>query len=290
MPRATNGKTASDFQVPTVTTVSLEDVEVPEYQRGRIDKWAKDIADNWNPLLFRPPLLARRTDGKLDIIDGQHTIEAVKLRGHTTVPAMVRDGLEFAVEAGAFADMNTRRRGLRPFEVWRAEKFAGKQWAVDLNTVAEKNGLKVAHERSPMALACISEARRILRKDNGAELLDGALFVLTRAWDDVKDEANQARVERGLVTGMADLIERVSPKGLFDADGWVKKLKEATFTVEGIKIKVTPSNFTSYVSQMISKGKITLTSVQTGSGQNLIFGKALALLILGDRRASTYYK
>jgi len=279
-----------DFQVPLVEEVALEDVEVPSYQRGLSEKWVKDIADNWNPLLFRPPLLARREDGKLDIIDGQHTIEAVRLRGHETVPAIVRDGLEAAVEASSFADLNTRRRGLRPYEVWKAEAQGGRKWAVDLQTVAEKNGLKVAHERVPTALACIGEARRILRKPNGAELLDGALFVLTRAYDDVKDEANETRVERGLVTGMVDLIERVNAKGLFDADGWVEKLKTATFTVDGSKTKVTPRSFPSYVAQQIEKGKITLTSIQTGSGQAALQGKALGLLIFGERRIKNFYK
>lgn len=279
-----------DFQVPQVQDVSLDDVEVPSYQRGLSEKWVADIADNWNPLLFRPPLLARRSDGGLDIIDGQHTIEAVRRRGHTSVPALVRDGLETDVEAGAFADINTKRKGLRPYEVWKAEEQAGRSWAVTLGKLADKHGLKVAHERGPLALACIGECRRILRKPNGAELLDGALYVLTRAYDDTHDEANGTRIERGIVTGMVDLIERVSPKGLFDADGWVEKLRAATFTLDGTRAKVTPRSFPSYVGQQIEKGKITLTSIQTGSGQAALQGKALALLILGDRRATVYYR
>lgn len=280
----------ADFQVTQVQSVSLEDVEVPSYQRGLSEKWAQDIADNWNPLLFRPPLLARRADGKLDIIDGQHTIEAVRRRGHGSVPAIIRDGMDSQVEAGAFADINTKRKGLRPYEVWKAEEQGGREWAVNLGKIATKNGLKVAHERGPVALACIGECRRILRKQNGAELLDGALYVLTHAYDDIRDDANSTRIERGIVTGMVDLIERVSPKGLFDADGWVEKLKDATFTVEGMKVKVTPRTFPNFVAQQIEKGKITLTSIQTGSGQAALQGKALAILILGERRAATYYK
>jgi hypothetical protein len=288
-PTLANGN--GDFEVPTVAVVNLDDVEVPSFQRGRQDKWAKEIAENWNPLLFRPPLLARRADGKLDIIDGQHTIEAVRLRGHTKVPAFVRDGLDAEAEAGTFADLNTKRRGLRPYEIWKAEASAGRPWAVKLDEVARRNGLKVAHEREPTALACIGECRKVLRKDNGAELLDGALYVLTRTWEDLSDPANETRVERGLVTGMVDLIERVNKKGLFDKDGWVEKLKTATFkTSDGTVVKVTPRSFPSYVASLIEKGAIQLTSIQTGSGQSVIQGKALAYLIFGPRRAPTFYK
>lgn len=279
-----------DFQVPELKVVNLNDVVVPTFQRGLSEKHAQDIAEHWNPLLFRPPLLARRKDGKLDIIDGQHTIHAVRQRGHGTVPAFVRDGTEYKTEAGAFADLNTRRRGLRPYEVWRAEAEAGRTWAITLDEIARHHGLKIAHERGPNALACISECRRILRKPEGATLLDRALYVLTRAWDDTKDEANSTRIERPLVTGMVDLIERVSPKGVIDQDGWVEKLRNATFKVDGVEVKVTPRSWPSYVSQLIQRGKIVPSSLQTGSGQAALQGKALAILLLGERRANTLYK
>lgn len=280
----------SDLPVPAITVVPLQDVEVPHYQRGIIEKHVQDMTENWNPMLFRPPLLARRTDGKLDIIDGQHTIEAVRRRGHDTVPAIVREGVDYQTEAATFADLNTHRRGLRPYEVWRSEAEAGRPWAVSLRDIAERNGLKVAHERTPNALACIGECRRILRKPDGANLLDGALYVLTRAFDDVRDESNETRVERPLVTGMADLIERVSAKAIFDKDGWVEKLRTATFKVEGSIVKVTPRSFPVWVSQLIQKGKIVPTALQTGSGQAPLQGKALAILILGERRAAQFYK
>jgi len=279
-----------DFQVPELTVVSLSDVVVPTFQRGLSEKHAQDIAENWNPLLFRPPLLTRRKDGKLDIIDGQHTIHAVRQRGHNTVPAFVREGTEYKTEAGAFADLNTRRRGLRPYEVWRAEAEAGRTWAITLDEVARHHGLKIAHERGPNALACISECRRILRKPDGANLLDRALYVLTRAWDDTKDEANSTRIERPLVTGMVDLIERVSPKAVVDQDGWVEKLRQATFKVDNVEVKVTPRSWPSYVSQLIQRGKIVPSSLQTGSGQAALQGKALAILLLGERRANSLYK
>ena len=279
-----------DFQAPVVTTVLLKDVEVPVYQRGIIEKHVQDMADNWNPLLFRPPLLSRREDGKLDIIDGQHTIEAIRRRGHTEVPAIVRDGVDYATEAATFADLNTHRKGLRPYEVWRSEAEAGRQWAVTLRDVAERNGLKVAHERTPNALACIGECRRILRKPEGAALLDGALYVLTRAYDDVKDDANETRVERPLVTGMVDLIERVSPQGVFDKDGWVEKLKHASFRLDGATIAVTPRSWPAYFASLVQRGKIVPTAVQTGSGQGPLQGKALAIAILGEKRAAALYK
>lgn len=298
MARSANGRTVEaknpDFQVPQVTTVKLKDVEVPAFQRGLSEKWAKEIADNWNPLLFRPPLLSRRADGKLDIIDGQHTIRAVRLRGHDEVPALVRDGMDEETEARTFGRLNTDRKGLRPYEVWKAEAMGGVQWAVALDTIAKKHGLKVAHERGPNALACIGECRRILRKENGAELLDWALYVLTHAWDDVADEANSTRIERVLVAGMVDLIEHVSPKGLFDADGWVEKLRHATFKVgqngQALEVNITPRVWPSYVSHLLEKGKLQLSALQTGSGQGALHGRALAIAILGDRRTNAIYR
>ncbi|HET7070109.1 MAG TPA: DUF6551 family protein [Nocardioides sp.] len=289
-PRSAGAKANGDFATPSITVVSLADVEVPNYQRGLIERHVQDMTENWNPMLFRPPLLSRRQDGKLDIIDGQHTIEAIRRRGHDAVPAIVREGVDYQTEAATFADLNTHRKGLRPYEVWRSEVEAGRKWAVELQQVAERNGLKVAHERVPTALACIGECRRILRKAEGAALLDTALYVLTHAWDDVRDEANDTRVERPLVTGMVDLIERVNPKGLIDKDGWVAKLRTASFKVEGSTVKVTPRSWPLYVAQLIQKGKVVPSALQTGSGQGVLQGKALAILLLGDRRAATFYK
>ena len=284
--------TNGDFQVPKLQDVRLDEVVVPEYQRMRIDKWANEIAQAWNPLLFRPPLLGRRADGKLDVIDGQHTIEALRIRGHDTVPAFVRDTMPTEDEAGAFADLNTRRRGLRPFEVWRAEHLAGRGWAVTLNDIAAKYGLKVAHERGPNNIACIGQCRIIFRKDHGAELLDQALDILVHAFDDTYDPANETRVERGLVSGMVDLLERSQPsRGFFDRDRFIDKLRSATFkTGDGTTVKLTPRSFPSYIARLIESGKLQLTSVQTGSGQAVIHGKALSLAILGEAKTKQLYR
>lgn len=279
-----------DFRVVPLQTVRLDEVVVPEYQRMRIDKWAQEIADNWNPLLFRPPLLARRDDGKLDIIDGQHTIEAIRLRGHDQTPAFVRDAMSLPEEARTFGDLNTNRRGLRPYEVWRAQNLGGTPWAVQLNSIATRHGLKVAHERSPHNLACIGQCRIIFRKQNGAELLDQALDILIAAYDDTDDPANETRVERGLVSGMVDLLERTQGmRGFFDRDRWVEKLRTATYRTSEGQVRITPRGFPSYIARLIETGKLTLTSIQTGSGQAAIHGRSLGLAILGEAKTKQLY-
>lgn len=286
-----NGNNGDDFKMTPVVMVSLDDVVVPDYQRMFQDNWAQEIAQNWNPLLFRPPLYGRREDGKLDVIDGQHTVAALKLRGHTQAPGFIRDALPPAEEAGAFADLNTRRRGLRPFEVWRAEALAGREWAVELRDIAAKYGLRVAQERSPLTIACVSECRRTLRRPNGAQLLDQALDILTHAYADPSDPANETRVERGLVAGMVDLLDRAQPTGrLFERERWIERLQGATFRVEGQTTPVTPRSFPSYIATLIATGKMQLTSVQTGSGQGIIWGRALSLIILGDAKTRQLYK
>src|SRR5262245_49557843 len=113
-----------ELPVPNVSIVNLSEVEVPVFQRAIKEKHVQRMVEHWNPMLFRPPLPARREDGKLNIIDGQQTIEAIRRRGHKAVPAIVREGLAYKVEAGNFADLNTFREGLRPYEIWKAEAEA----------------------------------------------------------------------------------------------------------------------------------------------------------------------
>ena len=290
-PNVNASRSADDFQMASLVNVKLEDVVMPEYQRMFVDSWAHEIAENWNPLLFRPPLLGRRPDGKYDVIDGQHTTGALRLRGHDEMPAYVREGLDIETEAGTFADMQTQRRGLRPFEVWRAEYLAKRGWAVTLHDIAGRYGLKVAHERGPNNIACIGQCRIIFRRDNGAQLLDQALDILTAAYPDVSDPANETRVERGLVSGMVDLLGRVPIEGkLFERDRWVAKLQDATFRADGQVARITPRSFPSYMARLIESGKLPLTSVQTGSGQSVMHGRALSLIILGDARTKQLYK
>src|SRR5579863_10262422 len=69
-------------------TLLVED----EYQRGltkRSIQLIRRIAENFDWLHIKPPVCARGANGKLCIVDGQHTAIAAASRGLTKIPVMI---------------------------------------------------------------------------------------------------------------------------------------------------------------------------------------------------------
>lgn len=70
--------------------VPLADLNVDSnYARELDEAWVETIVSGWDPDLFRNPLVSRRSDGSLWVVDGQHRVEAAKRLGFDWVHAIV---------------------------------------------------------------------------------------------------------------------------------------------------------------------------------------------------------
>lgn len=165
----------------------------PEYQRsiegGASRKLIRDIAVNWNWDLCQP-LVAARRPGVVDlyIIDGQHRLEAAKMRGDIQqLPVVVVEYSSPADEAASFVALNQRRRPLAKIDIFKAALASGDAEAMAVHVAIEDAGLSVASHQNYVGWkpGMISNIGGIERswKVHGPEVTTTALKILSRAFE-----------------------------------------------------------------------------------------------------------
>lgn len=163
------------------------------YQRRPVPKWAKHIADNFDPDLFGVIWVNRRKDGTYWVIDGQQRITAVRdylgWGDDQLVPCMLvqRDGA--ANEAKDFTGINTERRGVRPNDAFFARIVAKETTAVNVKNIIEELGLQVSRSGGDGCVAALKAceyvywgARSGPRGGAFPWLLRDALRCIVEAW------------------------------------------------------------------------------------------------------------
>lgn len=111
----------------------------PAYQRDLDDSSRAligRIARSWDWGLFQPLVVARRGDGRMFVVDGQHRLEAAKLRGDISqLPAVIFHPADAADEAAVFVELNQSRRPLTAYALYKAALAAGDQHAIALDGI-----------------------------------------------------------------------------------------------------------------------------------------------------------
>lgn len=121
----------------------------PSYQRsidtGPSQALIKRIARNWDWGLCQPLNVARRANGALYVIDGQHRLSAAVMRGDIyDLPCVVMSMDQRRDEAAAFVALNQQRRPLTRIELFRASLESGNVESHDIREALEAAGLSVA--------------------------------------------------------------------------------------------------------------------------------------------------
>ena len=81
----------------------------------------RKIAQYWNWDLCQPLVVARRPGGALFVIDGQHRLEAARMRRDIAqLPCVVVEYASAADEAASFVHLNQRRRPLTKLDLFKA--------------------------------------------------------------------------------------------------------------------------------------------------------------------------
>jgi len=259
--------------------VNVSDLLIPEYQRRFNAARAKVISEGFNEDLFIPPRVRPRTDGKFDVLDGQHTVGALRNLGEQRVEvSIVYVSDEDA--AGLFADLNQKRKKLTPFETFRAERYAGRKYALLLDQLVTRYGCEVAEYAGPTHMRCITEAAAILRRPKGEVLLDRTLRTLTRTF-----RPSDARLSRSWIVGVSRLIQALEAAKVFDEQDLYQRLRHATFTVEGAhKVSLGAENLELACEAQMQTGKIRLGATRSTHGASL-YAATLALTLYGVKRA-----
>lgn len=162
------------------------------YQRSMENKSSqtliRKIAQFWNWDLCQPLVVARRSGGELFVIDGQHRLEAAKLRGDIQqLPCVVVEYASAADEAASFVHLNQQRRPLSTLDVFKAAVASEDKEAVAILEAIGEAGLSLAGHSNyiswkPRMVAHIGGIQSCWRERGGKVTLE-ALKVLAEAFD-----------------------------------------------------------------------------------------------------------
>lgn len=207
--------------------VRIDDLHIdPAYQRDLSLDLVEKIAREYDPSATSAITVARRKNGDLYIVNGQHRSGGAKRAGEEYVVAEVFDGLSPAEEAELRLKGNTRRTD-RPLERFKAQVAAGHPESIAIAKIAEEFGTKV--NRNPDAnkgLNAVSALESIYRYDRNGTMLTRVLEFVQQAFGD----AHGPNVKVAVLKAVAFLLERHSDE--MDRARMVEKLGQ--YGVSGI--------------------------------------------------------
>lgn len=120
-----------------------------KYQRSldsdQSQQLVRAIAQHWNWDLCQPLVVARRPDGKLYVIDGQHRLAAARLRGDIAqLPAVVVQYDSVEDEEASFVLLNQQRKPLSKLDLFKAAVASGDTTASAIVEAMDKAGISIA--------------------------------------------------------------------------------------------------------------------------------------------------
>lgn len=135
---------------PSLENLRIADLNIDRsYQRsidaGPSQSLIRRIAMFWDWSLFHPLTVARRNDGSLWVVDGQHRLAAARLRNDMwDLPCVVTAYSSVADEAASFVAMNVQRRPLSALDLFKAALSAGDDMATAISMLLTSAGLSLA--------------------------------------------------------------------------------------------------------------------------------------------------
>ncbi len=186
------------------------------YQRGLNNHRVREIAANFDECIANEPKVSTR-DGKFYVFDGQHTIEARKVRnGGQDLPILckVYTGLSAEDEAMLFAQQTGFSAKVYPGAKIRALVFAGDPDAIAFLEATESAGFHLSFNQSRglKRIGCVATAYAEFRAV-GVEIYTEALHIIMAAWDGDKDSL-RAETMQGMTQFIKLYYDEYSPKRL----------------------------------------------------------------------------
>lgn len=161
------------------------------YQRsldaGPSQTLIRKIAQHWNWDLFQSLVVARRDNGDLYVIDGQHRLAAARLRGDIAqLPAVVVQYANREDEAASFVHLNQQRRPLSKLDIFKAAVASGDSEATAIVNALSSAGLSIAPHSNftawkPGMVSNVGGIEAAWRQ-HGLELTTRALKILANAF------------------------------------------------------------------------------------------------------------
>lgn len=233
--------------------VAVRDLLVnPRAQRDLRSGWAAEIAADFDPDRFLPPLVSNR-DGDFFVIDGQHRVEALRILGwdDQLIQCWVYDDLTEAQEADLFLWHN-KRKTVNAFDKFQIGVVAERDVEADINRIVLANGLKVS--QSDSGIRAVGALRKVY--NHGGKTLGRTLRIVRDAYG---DDGLDGHVIEGIGLLCAryngELDESVAISRLSTARGGIGALNSKAYTAKKMLGKPLPQCVAAAAVEIINSGR-----------------------------------
>ncbi|WP_371813564.1 DUF6551 family protein [Ensifer sp. ENS07] len=204
---------------PAVRMVRPGELWVDEaYQRGlseRSVRLIRKIVSEWDWTAFKPPVVVE-VDGRLQVIDGQHTaIGAVTHGGIEEFPVLVVHAEKQELRASAFVRHNRDRISVTPTQLHTAMVAAGDEDALTIKQVCERAGIVILKNPPPFARFKVGETLAI---STIASLVSRRHAAGARKVLEVCVKGGAAPVSAGLIKAVEHLLNAKEYAGEIEAE------------------------------------------------------------------------
>lgn len=168
-------------------TVSLDELHIDDSYQRSLQGHVKTIAKDWNPTKCDPLKINFREDGKFYVWDGQHRLEAARMRGIKYLLCDIVVGLTQAQEAELFGCQGVGIKKPDPYDIFKANICSGEEVDTAIKNMCDRYDLLVNRNNKRAGnLSCLTLARKIFEKGSeDREYFEWVLELLHKAkWNE----------------------------------------------------------------------------------------------------------
>ena len=145
--------------------VALDELHIDESYQRSLQNHVKIIARDWNPTKCDPLKINFREDGNFYVWDGQHRLEAARLRGIKYLLCDITVGLTQSQEAELFGCQGVGIKKPDPYDIFKANVCAGEEIDTAIKNMCDDYDLLVNRNNKKAGnLSCLTLARDIFKK------------------------------------------------------------------------------------------------------------------------------
>ncbi len=154
----------------------------PAYQRELDEKRAGSIGEAFSPKLFGVPVLSKRSNGDLFVVDGQHRVVGGRKAGLDGKEFLfqVISGLSLQQEAALFVELQRERVAVRAYDNYRARLVAADPTIVEIEHIVTKARLRTGKAPAPHVVCAVKALEAV--HDRFANL--PVVLPVLRQWSD----------------------------------------------------------------------------------------------------------
>jgi len=183
--------------------------------------WVAKKAEDFHPEALGKPIVSRREDGTIIVIDGQNRIALCRKvewegwAGDGRIECEVHEGLNLVSEAGLFS-LLAGHRSFTAMSKFLARKTQEDPKVLGIIEVVERNGYQIAAQPSGDTISAVRTLEKIWDKDckrnphEKPSVLNSVLFAIVSAWPYAEGSTDQSIIDGIgiLYLTCGDLIEQ----------------------------------------------------------------------------------